>query len=133
MAKGLCCLFLLLPIIGYAGGFYENTSAKPYKGGVYKRSVRFTGDNSIYTQKNGIFQINGPRAGRFVCFDGRVLTCTATGYAWQAKRGCFLSRVPCKVYRANLYGVYANGSRQIHGFQRCREGYPFHLGEMQTH
>lgn len=132
MSKALCCIFLWLPVWAFAGGFYEGSS----KGMSYNKPHGYTKGTS--SKVAGVYQriyrkFDPPPRRRFVCFDGRVLTCTPTGFVWQAKRGCFLSRFPCKKYKANIYGVYPTGSRQIHAFQRCREGYPFHLGEMQTH
>lgn len=69
----------------------------------------------------------------YVCFDGRALVCTPTGFVWQAKRGCFLSRMACDERHATLYGYYASRQRVVHAYAQCRADYPFRLGEMQTH
>ena len=70
---------------------------------------------------------------RYVCFDGRLLNKTSTGNVWEAKRGCFLSRLPCCAYEASHYGFYPQPHQAQHAFAKCREGYPYRLGEMQTH
>lgn len=74
-----------------------------------------------------------PIRGSYICFDGKLLHHYYTGYAWRAKRGCFVSRKPCKFYRAGFYGYYPEGRHLMQGFAQCREDYPFKLGEMQTH
>lgn len=70
---------------------------------------------------------------RYVCFDGRTLGPTPAGFVWQAKRGCFMSKVPCCAYGATHYAFSVNPQFVYKSFKRCRYGYPFHLGEMQTH
>lgn len=70
---------------------------------------------------------------QYICFDGRTLTCARTGYIWQAKRGCFFSHVPCEDYQANFYGYYPRGNQIARAYYKCRKGYPWRLGEMQTH
>lgn len=70
---------------------------------------------------------------RYVCFDGRSLHTNSTGFFWLAKRGCFLSRQPCCVFEATHYGYYPNPYQLKAALATCKEGYPYHLGEMQTH
>ena len=70
---------------------------------------------------------------RYVCFDGRTISPSGIGYIWNAKRGCFMSRVPCCAYDATHYSYSENPQYVYHSFKRCRYQYPFHLGEMQTH
>lgn len=72
-------------------------------------------------------------AGQYVCYDGRMLNMTSTGWLWKAKRGCFISKFPCCKYEALQYGVYRDRHSLDFAFEQCREGYPFHWGEMQTH
>lgn len=74
-----------------------------------------------------------PSQPRYVCFDGRTLALSETGYVWNAKRGCFLSSVPCCDYNATHYAFYPNGSKIGEAYARCRHDYPFQLGQMQTH
>lgn len=69
----------------------------------------------------------------YVCVDGRSLSQTGGGLVWQAKRGCFMSRIPCCNYDATHYSYSANPGYVFSSYNRCRQGYPFHLGEMQTH
>lgn len=78
--------------------------------------------------------IVGDRASqpRYVCFDGRTLECTPIGMIWNAKRGCFISSVPCCNYNATHYAYYANPAKIGASYARCRHDYPFRLGEMQT-
>jgi hypothetical protein len=51
---------------------------------------------------------------------------------WNAKRGCFISSVPCCNYNATHYAYYANPAKIGASYARCRHSYPFRLGEMQT-
>lgn len=74
-----------------------------------------------------------PSQPRYVCFDGRTVEKTDTGLIWNAKRGCFLSSVPCCKYDANHYGFYENSAKLGTAYARCRHDYPFRLGYMQTH
>ena len=74
-----------------------------------------------------------PSRPRYVCFDGRTLHPSRTGFVWEAKRGCFMSKVPCCAYDATHFSYYENPQSVYHSFKRCRYKYPFHLGEMQTH
>lgn len=69
----------------------------------------------------------------YVCFDGRTLEPTETGFAWNAKRGCFVSSIPCCGYNATHYAFYPNASKIGAAYARCRHDYPFMLGQMQTH
>ncbi len=79
--------------------------------------------------------IEGPARGhqRFICMDGRSLDADGGGLVWMARRGCFISPAPCCNYEATHYGVYTNNFTLKREFARCRSGYPYHLGEMQTH
>jgi hypothetical protein len=70
---------------------------------------------------------------RYVCFDGRTIEATETGFVWNAKRGCFISSVPCCNYNAIHYAFYPNPAKIGEGYARCRHDYPFMLGQMQTH
>lgn len=81
----------------------------------------------------GGYERPAPVSGSYICFDGKLLHHYYTGYAWRAKRGCFVSRKPCKLYRAGFYGYYPEGRHLMQGFAQCREDYPFKLGEMETH
>lgn len=75
-----------------------------------------------------------PSQPRYVCFDGRTLQLAEDGhYRWNAKRGCFVSAVPCCAYKATHYAFYPNPTKIGAAYARCRHDYPFHLGEMQTH
>lgn len=74
-----------------------------------------------------------PSQPRYVCFDGRTLDASPTGYVWNAKRGCFISSYPCCAYNANHYSYYPNPKNIGDSYARCRRAYPFRLGEMQTH
>ena len=87
----------------------------------------------IYLHAQGCIVGNPPPRAQYVCFDGRSLECTPTGLIWNAKRGCFMSRLPCCAYQANHYGYYPNHQNLVLAFEQCRLGYPYHLGEMQTH
>lgn len=70
---------------------------------------------------------------RYVCFDGRTLSPSGTGFTWHAKRGCFMSRLPCCAYDATHYSFSNDPQYVYHSFKRCRYQYPFLLGQMQTH
>ncbi|RYV66473.1 hypothetical protein D7251_08930, partial [Legionella pneumophila] len=70
---------------------------------------------------------------RYVCFDGRTLDLTETGLVWNAKRGCFISSVPCCNYNATHYAYHPNPAKIGGAYARCRHDYPFTLGQMQTH
>lgn len=87
--------------------------------------------NSMYAQ--GCIIGGQPSQPHYVCFDGRSIELSATGFVWNAKRGCFLSSVPCCAYEATHYAFYPNTARIGEALARCRHDYPFHLGEMQTH
>ncbi len=76
---------------------------------------------------------NKPDRPRYVCFDGRTLSTSSTGFVWNAKRGCFMSSIPCCAYDATHYSYSEDPQYVYHSFKRCRYQYPFHLGEMQTH
>lgn len=69
----------------------------------------------------------------YVCFDGRTLEKTSGGLIWNAKRGCFLSAIPCCGYNATHYAFNLNPDKLGIAYERCRHDYPFMLGEMQTH
>ena len=69
----------------------------------------------------------------YICFDGRTVEKTAGGLVWNAKRGCFLSTVPCCEYEATHYAFYNNSGQIGPAFARCRHDYPFRLGDMQVH
>lgn len=89
----------------------------------------------VLTHAQGQGCITGKKSQRprYVCFDGRTLKPSSSGFSWYAKRGCFMSRVPCKAYDATHYAYSVNPGFVYKSFKRCRYGYPFHLGEMQTH
>lgn len=87
--------------------------------------------NLIYAQ--GCILGGHPSQPHYVCFDGRTLALSEVGYVWNAKRGCFVSSVPCCAYNATHYSYYANPNQIGASYARCRHDYPFHLGEMQTH
>jgi len=70
---------------------------------------------------------------RYVCFDGRTLDKTVTGFEWNTKRGCFVSSVPCCAYNATHYAFYPQPAKIGKAYARCRHDYPFRLGQMQTH
>ncbi|HAT7071577.1 TPA: hypothetical protein JAN90_02055 [Legionella pneumophila] len=70
---------------------------------------------------------------RYVCFDGRTLDLTEAGLVWNAKRGCFISSVPCCNYNATHYAYHPNPAKIGGAYARCRHDYPFTLGQMQTH
>ncbi|MFV0822011.1 hypothetical protein [Legionella micdadei] len=76
---------------------------------------------------------NKPDRPRYVCFDGRTLATSQSGFVWNAKRGCFMSSIPCCAYNATHYSYSENPQYVYHSFKRCRYQYPFQLGEMQTH
>lgn len=86
---------------------------------------------SLFAQ--GCIVGNPPSHARYVCIDGRSLSCTPTGFVWHAKRGCFMSRLPCCAYQAEHYGYYPQPRRLYAAYEQCRVDYPFRLGEMQTH
>lgn len=88
---------------------------------------------SNFTYAQGCIQGDRPSQPRYVCFDGRTLDFTDTGFAWNAKRGCFLSSVPCCAYNATHYAFYPNPAKIGAAYARCRHDYPFQLGQMQTH
>lgn len=69
----------------------------------------------------------------YVCYDGRTLEATNEGYVWLAKRSCFITRTPCSAFQAGHYGIYNNTNTLRYGYARCRQNYPFRLGQMQTH
>lgn len=87
--------------------------------------------NSVHAQ--GCIQGDRPSQPRYVCFDGRSLEATETGFVWNAKRGCFISSVPCCAYNATHYAYYPNPAKIGYAYARCRHDYPFQLGQMQTH
>lgn len=93
--------------------------------------VGFIISNTLYAQ--GCIIGGHPSQPRYVCFDGRTLEKNETGYAWNAKRGCFISSVACCNYNATHYAFYPNPTKIGEAYARCRHDYPFHLGEMQTH
>lgn len=74
-----------------------------------------------------------PSEPHYVCFDGRTAEKTDTGFVWNAKRGCFVSAIPCCNYNATHYAFYANAKELGTAYARCRHDYPFKLGQMQTH
>lgn len=88
-------------------------------------------NNILYAQ--GCIQGDRPSIPRYVCFDGRTLDPTETGFVWNEKRGCFISSVPCCAYNATHYAYYPNQSQIGSAYARCRHDYPFMLGQMQTH
>lgn len=69
----------------------------------------------------------------YICFDGRTLEPTESGLVWNAKRGCFVSSIPCCNYNATHYAFYPNSTKIGEAYARCRHDYPFMLGQMQTH
>lgn len=88
--------------------------------------------NWVYAEQ-GCIRGGHPSQPHYVCFDGRTLALSDVGFVWNAKRGCFISSVPCCAYNATHYAYYANPSQIGASYARCRHDYPFHLGEMQTH
>ena len=74
-----------------------------------------------------------PSQPSYVCFDGRTLEKTPTGLIWNAKRGCFLSSIPCCDYNATHYAFQPDPRRLGVAYERCRHDYPFMLGDNQTH
>lgn len=74
-----------------------------------------------------------PSQPRYICFDGRTIEKTDAGFIWNAKRGCFLSSVPCCKYEATHYAFYVNPAKIGAAYARCRHDYPFRLGDMQVH
>ncbi len=74
-----------------------------------------------------------PSEPHYICFDGRSVEKSALGLIWHAKRGCFLSSVPCCNYEATHYAYYSNPSKIGKAYARCRHDYPFRLGYMQMH
>ncbi|KTD16738.1 hypothetical protein [Legionella jordanis] len=74
-----------------------------------------------------------PDTPRYVCVDGRSLCQSPSGLIWQAKRGCFMSKIPCCAYEATHYAFSSNPARVYYQYKKCKEGYAFHWGEMQTH
>lgn len=69
----------------------------------------------------------------YVCFDGRTIEKSDVGLVWNAKRGCFISSVPCCKYNATHYAYYANPGLVGVAYNRCRHDYPFRLGDVQIH
>jgi hypothetical protein len=74
-----------------------------------------------------------PSQPRYICFDGRTVEKTDVGLVWNAKRGCFLSSLPCCNYDAIHYAFYENSAKIGEAYARCRHDYPFRLGTMQAH
>ena len=87
--------------------------------------------NWAYAQ--GCIQGGHPSQPHYVCFDGRTLELSDIGYVWNAKRGCFVSSLPCCAYNATHYAFYPNPANIGASYARCRHDYPFTLGQMQTH
>lgn len=87
----------------------------------------------LLAQPGCAIRIKRPGPAHYICYDGRMLRTTNTGYYWNAKRGCFKSREPCCYYQASFYGYYRNPYRMDLAMDECRENYPYHWGEMQTH
>ena len=87
--------------------------------------------NLIYAQ--GCIDGHHPSQPHYICFDGRTIEKTDAGLIWNAKRGCFLSSVPCCKYDATHYAFYENSTKIGEAYARCRHDYPFRLGYMQTH
>lgn len=69
----------------------------------------------------------------YICFDGRTMEKGDFGMVWNAKRGCFLSSMPCCKYNATHYAFYVTPTQIGKAYARCRHDYPFRLGDMQTH
>lgn len=86
-----------------------------------------------FTHAQGCIEGGKPDQPRYVCFDGRTLEPTETGLVWNAKRGCFVSSLPCCAYNATHYAFYPTPEKIGAAYARCRHDYPFRLGEMQTH
>jgi hypothetical protein len=80
----------------------------------------------LYAQ--GCIQGDKPSQAHYVCFDGRTMEETSVGWVWNAKRGCFLSTMPCCKYDATHYAYYANPAKIGGAYARCRHDYPFTLG-----
>lgn len=83
------------------------------------------------THAQGCIVGNHPSQPHYICFDGRTIEKTDTGLVWNAKRGCFLSAIPCCKYQATHYAFYDNSSKIGEAYARCRHDYPFRLGNMQ--
>ena len=76
--------------------------------------IRIILDGMILAQvahTQGCIQGGQPSQPRYVCFDGRTLEATETGFVWNAKRGCFISSVPCCAYNALHYAFYPNPAK----------------------
>ncbi len=91
------------------------------------------GLSTAYAGGQGCITGKPLREPSYVCYDGRSLQCGPTGYNWEAKRGCFLSRIPCCAYQATHYGYYPHARNITKALDSCQEKWPFHLGEFQTH
>lgn len=87
--------------------------------------------NTLYAQ--GCINGQHPSQPHYICFDGRTIEKTDNGLVWNAKRGCFLSSVPCCKYDATHYAYYDNPAKIGEAYARCRHDYPFRLGDMQVH
>lgn len=70
---------------------------------------------------------------KYICMDGRSLKREFGNYVWYARRGCFKSMVPCYTYQAEQYAYTSNPGNLAIALFRCRDNYPYRLGEMQTH
>ncbi|WP_269471746.1 hypothetical protein [Legionella jordanis] len=44
-----------------------------------------------------------------------------------------MSKIPCCAYEATHYAFSSNPARVYYQYKKCKEGYAFHWGEMQTH
>lgn len=86
-----------------------------------------------FAHAQGCIEGGKPDQPRYVCFDGRTLEPSETGLVWNAKRGCFVSSLPCCAYNATHYAFYPTPEKIGAAYARCRHDYPFRLGEMQTH
>lgn len=95
--------------------------------------ILFSSFLSVTLYAQGCIRGDRPSQPHYVCFDGRTLDPTVSGFVWNAKRGCFISSVPCCAYNATHYAYYANSLKIGSAYARCRHDYPFRLGEMQTH
>ncbi|MDI9819737.1 MULTISPECIES: hypothetical protein [unclassified Legionella] len=88
---------------------------------------------ALFAHQQGCIIGNKPDRPRYVCMDGRSLCQSPNGWIWKAKRGCFMSKMPCCNYEATHYSYSSNPAYVYYSYKQCREGYPYRLGENQTH
>lgn len=76
-----------------------------------------------------IIRVTTTRYPGYVCYGGRILTSSGTGFAWEAQRSCFISRKPCASFQASHYGTYFNPRHLRLAYAHCRKGQPFRWGD----